>query len=90
MTTEDEQYFKDLESRGINLTQAQKNRYVLKKEELKEKMKREYPSYFEEAFQVSGEGAYYTKELNRAYTQKRVHHVPYDPKLEVYTAWDIG
>jgi phage terminase large subunit len=35
-------------------------------------------------------GAYYAKELTEARRDKRIIGVPYDPKIPVTTAWDIG
>lgn len=36
------------------------------------------------------EGAYYVNELLRAETDGRILSIPYDPKIPVNTAWDIG
>lgn len=36
------------------------------------------------------EGAIYAKELRRAYLEKRIGEVAYDPELPVFTAWDLG
>ena len=41
-------------------------------------------------FESALEGAYYARELARAEKDKRICKVPYDPKLTVHTAWDIG
>ena len=88
--SEVEQYYKKLEEEfGIELTQGQKNWYYLKKKDLKEKMKREYPSVYEEAFELATEGAYLEREINCAYQQNRILRVSYDPNLLVYTCWDI-
>lgn len=35
-------------------------------------------------------GAYYGKQMMRMLNDKRICNVPYDPKLEVHTAWDLG
>lgn len=35
-------------------------------------------------------GAYYAKEMEKAREEGRITNVPYDPKLPVDTAWDIG
>ena len=35
-------------------------------------------------------GAYYIDELNKCKQDKRIKKVPYDPKLLVYTVWDLG
>lgn len=85
-----EEYFKKLEDEfGIELSQWQKNWYYLKKKDLKDKMKREYPSVYEEAFELATEWAYLEREINLAYQQNRITRVPYDPNLLVYTCWDI-
>jgi len=36
------------------------------------------------------EGAIYARELRKAYDDKRITQVAYDPALSVYTAWDLG
>lgn len=36
------------------------------------------------------EGAIFAKELRKAYAEKRIGAVPYDPELPVHTAWDLG
>lgn len=36
------------------------------------------------------QGAYYAKEITRARAEGRITNVPYDPKIPVTTAWDIG
>ena len=91
ITSEMEEYFKALEERhGVTLTKQQKNWYVKKLDEQDEDMFAEFPSIPEEAFKASIEGAYYTKQVNRMYADKRVTAVPYEPALSVYTFWDIG
>ncbi len=91
ITSEMEEYFKTLEERyGITLTKQQKSWYIKKKDEQSEDMFAEFPSIPEEAFKASVEGAYYTKQINRMYADKRVTKVPYEPSLPVYTFWDIG
>lgn len=36
------------------------------------------------------EGSYYSKEFSRIHAEGRICLVPWDPKLPVHTAWDIG
>lgn len=60
-----------------------------KKEEQKDDMTREYPSFPKEAFDLAIRGAYYEKELTIAREQRRVCNVPYDPRLTVKTSWDL-
>jgi len=35
-------------------------------------------------------GAYYGREMEQVEREGRIGHVPYDPGLPVYTAWDLG
>jgi hypothetical protein len=91
ITKEMDEYFMMLKDvHKIELTDQQKWWYVKKKEEQKDEMFAEFPSYPEEAFTASLEGAYYNKELTKAIVQKRVTTVPFDPSLPVYTFWDLG
>lgn len=54
------------------------------------KMWQEYPSYPEEAFQVSTEGCYYAAQLAKAREQGRVlPRIPLEP-VPVNTFWDLG
>jgi hypothetical protein len=49
----------------------------------------EYAQEYECSFEAAVRGAYYAKELNAA-EDERIGAVPYDPRLEVHTAWDLG
>lgn len=49
-------------------------------------IKQEYYCDFNAALQ----GAYYEKQMNFLSEQNRVDSVPFDPALEVHTAWDLG
>jgi hypothetical protein len=40
--------------------------------------------------EVDVKGAYYTKEIAQAKREGRLKFVPFDPKLKVYTVWDLG
>jgi len=75
---------------AINLDDWQKAWYVKKAETMGEHMKREFPSYPEEAFEQSAEGAYYGKQLARADLEGRITFVPHEPQLPVETWWDLG
>lgn len=91
ITKEFENYFNDLENKiGMKLSDGQKKWYISKKRIMKEKMFKEYPSTFEEAFQASTEGTYYASEMDKVYMEKRIRNVPYDPSLDVDTWWDLG
>lgn len=74
---------------NIVFTEWQKRWYQKKKEEQKDDMQREYPSYPKEAFDLAIKWAYYEKELSLARTQWRVGKILYDPRLPVYTSWDL-
>lgn len=45
---------------------------------------------YEVSFEAAILGAYYGKEMRIAADEKRITHVPYDPALQTYTAWDLG
>lgn len=50
----------------------------------------EYAQEYECSFEAAVRGAYYGKEMNDAEADGRIAAVPYDPKLPVHTAWDLG
>lgn len=50
----------------------------------------EYAQEYECSFEAAVRGAYYGKELNEAELADRITSVPYDPRLPVHTAWDLG
>ncbi|MGZ8336713.1 MAG: hypothetical protein ACXWU1_08635 [Allosphingosinicella sp.] len=50
----------------------------------------EYAQEFECSFEAAVRGAYYGREMNQAGADGRLTHVPYDPRLPVHTAWDLG
>lgn len=50
----------------------------------------QYAQEFECSFEAAIQGAYYGKLINRAEADKRITNVPYEPKIPVHTAWDLG
>jgi phage terminase large subunit len=52
----------------------------------------EYAQEYECSFEAAVRGAYYGKEMNalEAADPPQVTGVPYDPRLQVHTAWDLG
>lgn len=42
------------------------------------------------SFDAALQGAYYEKQMSQLMEQKRLGDVPFDPALEVHTAWDLG
>jgi hypothetical protein len=83
-------YFESLAQRGIKLTDAQKSWYIKKHEVLQDAMKKEYPSFPEEAFEVNMNGLYYAAHVSAARNSKRILHIPEEPTLRVHTSWDLG
>lgn len=84
-------YFDDLDVElGIELTVNQKAWYAKKEEELGPKMKQEFPSSPEEAFEKTLKGAYYASQIMAARQQGRILPVRYNPAFPLYVFWDIG
>ena len=50
----------------------------------------QYRQEYETDFEAAILGAYYGKEIRRAEEDGRIAGVPYDPRAEVHTAWDLG
>ena len=50
----------------------------------------EYAQEYECSFEAAVRGAYYGKEMNDAEDAERICGVPYDPRVPVHTAWDLG
>lgn len=74
-------YTKQLETfcRGIEITQQGWD-----------KMRQEFPSYPEEAFSRTLEGAYYAQEMSVIDREGRIGNVPHNPYIPVDTWWDLG
>lgn len=89
-TREDIKYFHELEGHGIHLDREQQAWWIKKHERLGEEMYREHPSYPEEAFKASVEGAYYGKTITDLRRQGRIANVPHEASFPVYTSWDLG
>lgn len=75
---------------GIELDLNQKVWYQLTEARLQETMKREHPSYPEEAFEVALEGAIYQRQMTQLRKDTRITVVPWDPSRPVNTFWDFG
>lgn len=88
---ESQTYFDGLrKSHGIELTIEQMRWYVAKAGTQGEDMKREYPSYPEEAFEQAVIGVIYAKQMSWLRANNRIGRVPHDPGLLVNTFWDLG
>lgn len=85
-------YFDQLQKEhGIKLYPGQKAWYTKKEEEQgQELMRREFPSFPDEAFAESVEGAYYAGPIRELRQAGRITTVPVSDQLEVNTAWDLG
>jgi hypothetical protein len=91
LTDNDNLYFdKLLAERQIMLDAAQKAWYANQSRIMKGDMHREQPSYPEEAFQASIEGAYYEEEMLWLRQNHRIGTIPWDAALPVNTFWDFG
>lgn len=86
-------YFEKLAKRGITIDDWQKAWYRQTEggsAGLGSDMRREHPSFPEEAFEQAVEGAYYKAQLEQAYSEDRIKYVAHNPEYPVDTAWDIG
>lgn len=95
ISSEDEQYFEELEIRlGIELSDRKRAWYCKTAVHYRKKddnlMFQEFPSTPEEAFQKQIHGAYYAKLLLALRREKKITNVPYDPAYPVNTGWDMG
>jgi hypothetical protein len=50
----------------------------------------QYEQEYECSFQAAVIGAYYGREMTQAEKDKRIRPVPWEPKVKVHTAWDLG
>ena len=85
-----EEYFEHLKNKKIHLDHDQKCWYALKSNIQGEDMRREFPSTPEESWAVSNQGFYYGKQMDIARSEGRIGHVPFEERLGVFTAWDLG
>ena len=84
-------YFEKLhENQGVELTPDQMAWYVAKTRSQGPRMKREFPSTPEEAFEAALLGAYYANEMSKIYLEGRVRAIPLETGLPVHTWWDLG
>lgn len=83
-------YFTELEKKGIKLTREQKSWYIKKTAEQRLKMKQEYPSTPEEAFEQVDEYAVYGQEIGKVLADGRLCDLPVNPNTPVDVFFDIG
>lgn len=88
-------YFDGLESHpllvaaGIKLGRERRAWYVKKAEQQGDKMKQEFPSTPEEAFESAVEGAYFSAQMVKMRAEARICRIPI-LGIPVYTTWDLG
>ena len=76
--------------KGIRLSPNQQAWYAVNEELFQEKMKQEHPSTPEEAFENSGEGNYYARQMSDVREQGRLVSGLPVANTPVGTWWDIG
>jgi len=89
ITGEMQRYFRELEDAGINLAREQRAWYVKKAEQQGDKMKQEFPSTPDEAFEAALEGAYFAAQMRQMRKERRICRIPI-LDIPVYTTWDLG
>ena len=90
ITQEYTKYFDELEERGIKLDDGQKAWWAKKYETLGVDIWKEHPSYPEEAFKASIDGAYYGTVMTSLRQKDRIGNIPWEQSFPVHTAWDLG
>lgn len=91
LTPDDVTYFKNLEDRGIKLTDGQKYWYVKKRASIGDNaMMKEFPSVEEECFEAIISGAIYGKSITMLRANKRIVDFEHDRTSPLYTFWDLG
>lgn len=90
--TEVEEYISELKANyGIALDREQIAWYAAKRYQIgPDAMFREYPSFPEEAFKASIDGAYFKRQMTKMRLDGRICHLPFDDGRVVNTFWDIG
>lgn len=91
VTAKQHQYFDQLEiDLDITLSPARRAWYAGKERKLGPKVKSEYPSTPEEAFEQSLVGAYYADEMKSIRQRGQICEVPHQRGVLVDTWWDLG
>lgn len=92
VTPEVEEYFETLlAEHGVALDAEQRAWYAAKRGQIgPDEMFREYPSFPDEAFKASVEGAYFKRQMTKVRLDGRICALPYDESRLVNTFWDIG
>ena len=83
------EYFAKLEDQGIRLTREQRAWYVKKAGQQGDKMRQEFPSTPDEAFEAAVEGAYFAPQMRKVRAEGRICRIPI-LDIPVDTTWDLG
>lgn len=95
ITKVDHAYFERMEAEiGVKLTMPKRAWYVAKRASDyagdDAKMKSQFPTTLEEAFEVSSEGLWLSKQMAAMRSTGRLGNVPYNPTKPVNFFWDLG
>jgi hypothetical protein len=91
VSKETNEYLDRIESeRKRHIDEEQRRWYEMKKRQLGDAIKQEYPSTPAEAFESANEGLYYGAQISKIRADGKICKVPYDDHNVVHTAWDIG
>jgi hypothetical protein len=85
-------YFNEIgRTKGIQITQQQRNWYAMQVKLLGDKVKQEFPSTVQEAFMSRSDAYYFAAYIERAWAENRCLYTSlYDALQPVYVAMDIG
>ena len=75
---------------GIELSAGQQAWYFLKWKQLGEDMKKEHPSFPDEAFESAIQGSYYLTQMRKISQEGRICKLPIESGYPVDTWWDLG
>jgi hypothetical protein len=84
------EYFTKLDSLGIKLIDGQKRWYVKKAIQQGDTMKREFPSFVEEAFEAAMDGSYFGTQMAQARSKGQICRIPIEVGIPINTFWDLG
>ena len=84
-------YLHDLQhTQKIPLDDGQKAWYQLKWNRQGEEMKKEHPSFPDEAFESAIQGSYYLTQMRKIKQENRICKLPLEDGFQVSTWWDLG
>lgn len=95
VSEKDHEYFNTVEQRCKTVISPEQRAWYIKLRDSnyagdREMMAQEMPSFWQEPFQQSLEGAYFTEQFTRIRKENRITEVPYDPSYPVNLFFDLG